>query len=135
MLSQIGVFVLASAKLAHASHRNAVIAGNIANADTPGFRARDVAPFDFERLVRDAGAASDAKATRPGHAGQQTVAGWPAAKAVQAPSTDESPNANTVSIEEQMAQAAETRNTFELAATLYAENLALLRTALGRGNR
>lgn len=49
--------------------------------------------------------------------------------------SDETPNGNTVSLEEQMAQAAETRNRFELAATLYAENLALLRMVVGGSSR
>jgi flagellar basal-body rod protein FlgB len=53
----------------------------------------------------------------------------------EAPATDESPNGNTVSLEEQMVLAAETRGDFELAATLYAKHLSLLRTAIGRDGR
>lgn len=37
---------LASRKAAWAATRQATIAGNIANADTPEYRARDIAPFD-----------------------------------------------------------------------------------------
>ena len=40
-----------------------------------------------------------------------------------------------VSLEEQMVLAAETRGDFELAATLYAKHLSLLRTAIGRDGR
>jgi len=53
----------------------------------------------------------------------------------EAAATDESPNGNTVSLEEQMVLAAETRGNFELAATLYAKHLSLLRTAIGRDGR
>jgi len=135
VLNKIPVFALASARLAHASQRNAVIARNIANADTPGFKAQDVEAFDFARMA--ARSASDAapKATRPGHAAGGPTAGRPGADVLTPPATDESPDGNTVSLEEQMVHAAATRGTFDLAATLYAKNLALLRTVLGRDGR
>jgi flagellar basal-body rod protein FlgB len=127
------VFALSAARLAHASQRNAVISRNIAHADTPGFRAQDVAAFDFERMV--AATAAQPKATRPGHAVGAAPLGRPEAEIDDVPATDESPDGNTVSLEEQMVLAAETRGDFELAATLYAKHLLLLRTAIGRDGR
>jgi flagellar basal-body rod protein FlgB len=128
MLGGMLVFALASARLAHASQRNAVIARNIAHADTPGFKAQDTAAFDFGR----AASATEPRATRPGHAVGQAAPGRPEVEVRDAPAVDESPDGNTVSLEEQMIQAAETRGRFELAATLYAKHLSLLRTAIGR---
>ena len=50
------------------AERQRLIAGNIANADTPGFVARD---FDFARALREATAATPSSgamaATQPGH--------------------------------------------------------------------
>jgi flagellar basal-body rod protein FlgB len=132
MIGGMLVFALASARLAHASQRTAVIARNIANADTPGFKAQDVAAFDFDRPPA-AAAAAPPKATRPGHVA--SPAGRPEVEVRAVPATDESPDGNTVSLEEQMVQAAETRGQFELAATLYAKHLSMLRTAIGRDNR
>lgn len=134
MLGSMLVFALASARLAHASQRNTVIARNIAQSDTPGFKAQDVAGFDFARIATAAGAA-EPKATRPGHAVGQLPPGRPEFEVREAPATDESPDGNTVSLEQQMVQAAETRGQFELAATLYAKHLSLLRTAIGRDQR
>jgi flagellar basal-body rod protein FlgB len=133
MLGGMLVFALSAARLAHASQRNAVITHNVAHADTPGFRAQDVAPFDFGGSA----AANPVvpKATRPGHTVGQSPLGRPEAEVRDAPATDESPNGNTVSLEEQMVLAAETRGNFELAATLYAKHLSLLRTAIGRDGR
>ena len=37
---------IASAMASHASARQSVVANNIANADTPGFKARDTQPFE-----------------------------------------------------------------------------------------
>jgi flagellar basal-body rod protein FlgB len=61
--------------------------------------------------------------------------GRPDVEVRDAPASDESPDGNTVSLEEQMVHAAETRGRFELAATLYAKHLSLLRTAIGREGR
>lgn len=42
--------------------RHAVLAGNVANADTPGYRVRDLSTTDFERRLREAIVARDAPA-------------------------------------------------------------------------
>lgn len=133
MLGGMLVFALSAARLAHASQRNAVIARNVAHADTPGFKAQDVAAFDFERMV--AATAVQPKATRPGHAVGRSPLGPAEVEVHDAPATGESPDGNTVSLEEQMVLAAATRGQFELAATLYAKHLSLLRTAIGRDGR
>lgn len=133
MLGGMLVFALSAARLAHASQRNAVIARNVAHADTPGFKAQDIAAFDFGR--RTAATSIEPKATRPGHAVGDAPPGRPAAEVRDAPAADESPNGNTVSLEEQMVLAAETRGDFEMAATLYAKHLSMLRTAIGRDGR
>jgi flagellar basal-body rod protein FlgB len=54
------------------AERQRLIAGNIANADTPGFKARD---FDFASALRaaSAGAAGDGTATAPGEGVAQGV--------------------------------------------------------------
>ena len=58
------------------SRRSEVIAGNIANADTPGYIARDM---DFAKTLREAtGSLQPARqmaATAPGHIGGSTVGG------------------------------------------------------------
>jgi flagellar basal-body rod protein FlgB len=134
MIGGMLVFALASARLAHASQRTAVIARNIANADTPGFKAQDVEAFDFDRTDAAMGA-TPPQATRPGHGGGQTPARRPEGEVRAVAVTAESPDRKTVTREEQMVQAAETPGQFELAATLYAKHLSMLRTAIGRDNR
>lgn len=50
------------------SERMQILASNIANAATPGYKARD---FDFRAMLADSGSASGPRlsATRPGHFG------------------------------------------------------------------
>ena len=133
MLGGMLVFALSAARLAHASQRNAVIARNVAHADTPGFRAQDVAAFDFGADGGRPGGTAEGHPAGP--RGGPIAARCARGQVRDAPATDESPNGNTVSLEEQMVLAAETRGEFELAATLYAKHLSLLRTAIGRDGR
>jgi len=46
------------------AHRAQVLAANLANAETPNYRARDV---DFRSVLSDAGATTRLAATRSGH--------------------------------------------------------------------
>ena len=45
-MESIQLFEVASRQAEWLSVRQSTVSGNIANANTPGFRARDVAPFD-----------------------------------------------------------------------------------------
>ncbi|WGF87599.1 flagellar basal body rod protein FlgB [Marinivivus vitaminiproducens] len=130
MLNRLPVFALTSARQAHATARNSVLTGNIANADTPGFKARDLDAFDPARAL--AGRSSEpAVATRPGHS-RATLADDGRFASHEAATGEESPDGNTVSIEEQMVVAAQNRGVFDLASSLYAKNLAMLRIAIGK---
>ena len=60
----LNVLRLASALAAHATARQQVLAENVAHADTPGYRARDIA--DFASILDNAPAFA-ARTTRPGH--------------------------------------------------------------------
>lgn len=123
----INTLSLASALAAHAAARQQVIAENVAQADTPGYKARDIS--DFSALVDDTMGAFRARETRPGHIAfgadprgfdprEQTALGA------------ETPNGNTVSLEDQMLRAADVRQEHQLAVGVYAKSLEILRTAV-----
>lgn len=46
-MEPVNLFKLASRHSEWLSQRQAVVAGNIANAETPGYKARDVAAFEY----------------------------------------------------------------------------------------
>lgn len=127
MFKSLEVFRMASAMAAHAGKRQGVIATNMANSDTPGYRARDVTPF--AEVYRPEGA-THMQATRPGH----LFGGGTAAKPdiLIADSNDGSPNGNTVSIEDQMLKGVETRRQHDRALAIYRNGLTVLRASLGR---
>lgn len=131
MLDGIDVFRISGARMRQLSERQNVLAQNIANADTPHYRARDVKPFSFDSsLLRQQGVASLRLAsTRPGHIG----AGQGAAPVItdRANSYSENPDGNTVNLEEQMVKQADVAKAYDLTTLVYKRGTALLRTAAG----
>jgi flagellar basal-body rod protein FlgB len=120
---------LASGLMAQSTARQRVISENIAHADTPGYRARDIADF---ATTLDSQDAFSARMTRPGHIAfgadpngfdprESTVLGA------------ETPNGNSVSLEDQMMRAAEVRQSHDLAMGVYRKSMDILRASIGRG--
>ncbi len=62
-MQTLALFALASRQANWLDAREATIASNVANANTPGYQARDLAPFDFVMSNLPLSMA----ATRPGH--------------------------------------------------------------------
>lgn len=125
MDGKIETLGMARAMMAHAQTRQLAIARNVANADTPGFRARDVAPFDPHATP-----ATPLKMTHARHIGDGPAGTLPL-NLVDA-GGEAAPNGNTVSLEEEMMRSAETTRDHELALTIYQSGLRLLRGATGR---
>lgn len=122
----LNILRMASGLASHATARQTVISQNIAHADTPGYRARDIA--DFAATLDGAGFA--ARATRPGHIPFGADAGGFRAEEVSAFGA-ETPNGNSVSLEDQMIRAAGVRQSHDMAVGVYAKSLDILRTSLG----
>jgi flagellar basal-body rod protein FlgB len=120
---------LASSLAAHATARQGLVAENIANADTPGYRARDVAEFD---AALEEGPGFAARATRAGH--MSLAEGDPRFEARETAAFGaETPNGNSVSLEDQMIRGAEVRQSHDLALGVYRKTMDILRTSIGKG--
>ncbi|MFZ5861440.1 MAG: flagellar basal body rod protein FlgB [Nitrospirota bacterium] len=105
------------------------IASNLANQDTPGYRAVDVS---FQSALTDAsGAALAPLATQPGH-----VAAAPTAFAGITTTADAHTtrlDGNTVSVEHEMAKLAENTLLYQTGAELLSAKFRLLKTAIREG--
>lgn len=120
---------LASSLAAHATARQGLIAENVAQADTPGYRARDIA--DFATTLEE-GPGFSARATRGGH--MPLAEGDPRFEPREAAAFGaETPNGNSVSLEDQMVRAAELRQSHDLALGVYRKTMDILRTSIGKG--
>jgi flagellar basal-body rod protein FlgB len=127
-ISRIPLFAAMSKRMAWLSQRQTVLADNVANANTPGYAAKDLKDPDFRRLVPKPGAIQLA-ATQPNHIVQapRAAAGT---EVVTAP-TDESIDGNGVSLEEQMMKVSTNASDFALVSSLYKDQIGLIKTALG----
>lgn len=128
MFAQIDIFRTAGAMARHATLRQNVIAENIANADTPGYRARDIASFSDSLQSGSLTAETGMRHSRAGHFG---ATGQPD-RSVFAPGTMPSPNGNAVSVETEMVKAVEVRRQHDRALAIYRSGLTLLRACIGR---
>ena len=113
------------------SRATQVLANNVANADTPGFRPRDLKPLDFGAVLRGGGSGRLAPVvTAPRHL---VAAHRPAALAVaQGTEGEATLNGNSVSLESEMMKVSETANDYALTSNLYRRHVAMLKVALGR---
>ena len=127
MFEKLNVFRMAHAMATHAGQRQALIAENVAHADTPGYRPRDLQPF-AETYATPSGDAGH-KATRAGHLfGRSDGAG---SRVMEMPASG-GPNGNGVTIEDQMLKAVEVKRQHDRAMAIYKSSLTILRTSLGR---
>lgn len=118
MFDRLEIFALASARAQHAAARQAVVAQNIANADTPGYRAQDITDFMDTWSRLQSSPARDADGARPLG---MIDAGTPAA-----------PNGNTVSLELEMLRGIDAQRAHSRALQIYGSALSILRTSIGR---
>ncbi|MFC7702615.1 FlgB family protein [Plastorhodobacter daqingensis] len=127
MFNQIEIMRMAHGMAAHAAIRHSAVAQNISNADTPGYRAVDIAPF--ADVWQGAGVAP--RASRPGHllSAQSTL--QPEPRLARHGGVHE-PNGNTVSLEQQMVKSAEIRHQHDMALSIYRSASSVLRKSLGR---
>ncbi len=118
MLKSINILNLTSSMASHAAQRHAIVAENIANSDTPGYKAQDIQPFaDVYKTAKLQG--SD-----PQMGQFQTIE--------TTMGDAHSPNGNSVSLEDQMMRSAQTQNDHAMALMLYKKSLSMMKMAVGK---
>jgi len=126
MYQSLALFQTAHAMAKHAGARQALTARNVANADTPEFKAQAIKPFAESYK---ASSAPVLQMTRAGH--MTNAATVPTAKMVDG-TAQPSPNGNTVSIEEEMMNAINITREHNRALAIYRHGMTILRSSLGR---
>ena len=113
--------------------RNEIIASNIANADTPGYRAGDLDfSGELEKAFGAANGSSLAK-TNQGHMDLSSESG--SAHIVEDYSGATKADGNNVDIDIQMGQLAQNAGRYTSAATLILKQLVILKLAIREGAR
>ncbi len=127
-IKSIPLFEAITRRLAWLSDRQTVLAENVANANTPDYLAKDIKEPDFHALVTGASSVLQMMATQPGHITTRP-AGEIAGSTVDA--NEPTLDGNGVSIEAQMMKVSDNAADYALTTTLYKQNLALIKMALG----
>lgn len=113
--------------------RQQVLAENVANADTPGYRPKDLTPVKFEShlAVRGFDPLAPARTNVAHIKGALTQVSGGGFKRDDGASWEVTPGGNAVVLEEQMIKVSANQFDYQMASTLYSRSLGLLRTAIG----
>lgn len=130
MFDNLALLRMAGQMAENAALRQSAVARNVANADTPGYKAVD-APSFAETYRADQ--ALSLRKTRAGHLGASDDGEQARLSPRRDPGT-ESPNGNTVSLEREMVTAAQLKTQHDTALAIYKTAQSILRTSLGRGS-
>jgi flagellar basal-body rod protein FlgB len=126
-ISDIPILSMLRERMQWHQARQRVLAENVANADTPGYHARDLAPPNFERALQTASLALDR--TNSAHI---AAAGGGAQFAEDDPHYEVRPRGTAVSHEDEMLKLAGNQMDYDAAASLYTHSLALIKLAVGK---
>ena len=133
-LPDIPIFSMLRERMAWLNQRQGVLSENVANADTPGYVARDLKPLDFSQELQSAGQSQVAglTVTNPRHIAARTTKGDGDFSVTDAPDVEANPNGNAVSLEQEMIKVSDTQMQFQAAANLYGKAMSLMKTAIGQ---
>lgn len=106
-MQPIQLFELTSKQAHWLTVRQSVVAGNIANANTPGYATRDVAAF--EAVLSETGARM--AATHPGHIREDAMRG---AVHSGVDEVDVQPSGNSVNLPDELSKTGEIKRMYEL---------------------
>ncbi len=122
-----GLFDLLTQKMSYLTQKQAVLAENVANADTPKYKQLELKPFSFGDALKQASVTM--AATDPRHILPATMAGANA-QTVKSKDTEELPSGNTVDIERQMMEVSKTSVDYQTMTSIYHKMIGLIKISV-----
>ena len=129
-IADIPIFSMLRTRMEWHQTRQKVLAENVANADTAGYRPRDLVAPNFERETIRPVIGVALSTTEGTHIGGGATERTPFRS--RAGGYETRPTGNAVSLEDQMMKVAANQMDFQAATSLYSHSLNLIKTALGR---
>ncbi|MFV0623357.1 flagellar basal body protein [Sphingomonas sp. ac-8] len=126
-------------EMKHLAERQRVIAQNIANSETPGFKSREVEAPDFGDLLNQQNQGGTPHVARPRvqiTSGMASLGASPIGAGsviLDKDISETKPDGNNVTLEDQLLRMSQVQADFTAMTNLYRKQQSLLKTALGRG--
>ncbi len=133
-ITDIPIFSMLRTKLQYSQERQRVLSENVANVDTPNYRARDLkAPVFPDPTEMTAATVPGVTLMRTEGTHIAQLGGAPSSFGADTKSGYEvRPTGTAVNLEDEMIKVANTQMDYQAATALYTRSLNLLKTALGK---
>lgn len=129
MFEKLTLLAMAKKQMDWLSQRQEVLSENIANANTPKYKPKDLRGLDFKKVLSQVQPAVMPVSTNPGHIVPPMQD--PQRVLTERLTFESSPDGNAIVLEEQMAKVGSSKTAYDLAASLMQKHVRLLRTAIG----
>ncbi len=131
-IGNLTLFSAMKQKMQWQQARQSLLAENVANAETPGYRGRDLKKFTFSEQVNQFSTAQiTTKITNSKHL-QISIGTNNGFGAQQMKNYEVTPEGNGVTLEDEMMKVTTNQMEFQAVTSLYTRSMKLMRTALGR---
>lgn len=132
-LTDSKLFMMMKSQMQYLTDRQAVLAQNIAQLDVPGAKPKDLQKPDFSAMVQDSTSKHIALArTNPAHMTPANSSAHGGFKIISGGHGHETtPVNNSIVMEEQMMNVAETTTKYQETSSVYKKMLEMLKTATG----
>ena len=133
-ITDIPILSMLRMRLEWSQARQKVLAENVANSDTPSYRAHDLTPLKFEAPAEAPSATVSTVALARTEDGHMTGFGATASPFRTQTKGDYEvrPTGNAVNLEDQMMKVAANNMDYQAATAVYTRSLRLIKTALGK---
>ncbi|TAE81235.1 MAG: flagellar basal body rod protein FlgB [Alphaproteobacteria bacterium] len=129
--SSIKLMNMMATKMAYLSEKQDVLAQNIANIDTPGYKAKQLHDLDFNRLAMAESRRLKMRASTGGASMEGIRSTQNFRTEVQRKTYETTPVENSSTLEEQMAMVAHNKLEYATVTNLYSKTSSMFKTALG----
>jgi len=127
------LFAMLKDKMAWHQQRQKLLAQNVANADTPGYKPHDLKEPDFHKAMRLQGSMRiTTERTHANHlAGDPVTEDTNGFKKFEKDGWEVTPSGNSVILEQEMMKVTQNQMDYQAATTLYTRALQLIKVSIG----
>ncbi len=130
--ADIPIFSMLRDRMRWHQDRQKLLAENVANAETPGYRARDLRSPSFETLVQGNSRSGIGTSTTDARHITGSVQGGSQFQVRRDTGVVTTPDGNRVNLEDEMLKVAQNQMDYQAVTGLYQRSLGLIRTAIGK---